>query len=220
MEPTSNRRPSLPRVLLGLFICWQLVFIIGSSIVALPEEGVPGVSWTLERWSFLTGQEQGWRQFTPGAPRRAAFVVFWQEGGPAIVSESDPASYTFLRPVHVTRQSNYELQFTMIALKEESITPDAKWRESIAEFVRSNAKPIRAYLGWRLRESRKQYPQMPPPNYVGMNLRIQPVSEPGADQPLGPRFELPLARWKPGQPDLEAYDPATGSYVIVAEVAP
>ncbi len=226
MAPSTNptRRPGLVPILLGLFICWQLVFIIGSSMVALPEGGVPGISHTFERWSWLTGQEQGWRQFTPGVPRRAAFVAFWQEGGPTVVSESDPRTDSFFRAFGANRLSSYELQFTMIALKEESITINefgfASWREAPAESVRSNARAIRAYLGWRLRESRKRYPQLPPPDYVGMNLTFTAVLPPGTDWTLGPYRELPLARWKPGQTDLEAYNPATNSFVKVAEVAP
>ncbi len=232
--PTSprppTRRPGILQVLLGLFICWQLIFIVGSSIIALPEESpLPPVSRVLENWSWLTGQEQGWRQFTPAAPTQAAFVAVeleWADRPPVrIVSESEPADLgQFIRPFGGTRLGGYEGQFTMIGLKEGAAAVQEnpeRWRDWIAETVSDKARPLRAYLAWRVREFTRAHADQPPVAGAVLFLRIYQIPEAARDswRLKGP-VELPLARWKPGQADVEAFDPVTESFMKIAEGKP
>jgi hypothetical protein len=104
----SNERPTPAGVLLGLFICWQLVFLGAANFLAIlphgtPEEGelsdsrgraapaeshgavqhvLNEVVGLAEGWGYLTGQVQAWWLFSPDFPAQATFPTVelrWDE---------------------------------------------------------------------------------------------------------------------------------------------
>lgn len=98
MDLPTSRRPTIPQVLLGLFIIWQLFFMGAANILGFfphgeaeegelsdsrvppsPEGGGP-IQSTIDfvggltgRWTKLTGQVQAWWLFAPEVPQQATF---------------------------------------------------------------------------------------------------------------------------------------------------
>ncbi len=109
----SDRQFKPAQIALGVFIVWQIAFVIGNSglrlirdcgemldddalarlahlTLDLPHGKGPGeqVLQTLRRWSELTGQEQGWSLFAPGVADQARFLhieLRWNAERPAVL---------------------------------------------------------------------------------------------------------------------------------------
>jgi hypothetical protein len=111
-DPSENSTPRqrwrISQVCLGLFIVWQVVFIVGNSLLQmirdareienedavnllslltldLPKEKGPGYQALkgFHHWAEVTGQEQGWSLFAPGIEDQARFlhaVLYWTDG--------------------------------------------------------------------------------------------------------------------------------------------
>jgi hypothetical protein len=115
VDPVSEtqQRWRISQVCLGLFILWQVVFIVGNSLLQmirdgreiqnentrnllshltldLPMDKGPGyqVLKVFQRWAEVTGQEQGWSLFAPGIGDQARFlhvVLHWDDGRKPVV---------------------------------------------------------------------------------------------------------------------------------------
>jgi hypothetical protein len=116
-SPLTNAK----RILLGLFVIWQLLFLFMSNVLPLIPHGrqehdeltddinlhgqatsiepvqriIEGVSGVSDRWMEATGQLQGWSLFAPIFPPQAGFVAVefrWQDGSHDLVkSRFEPA---------------------------------------------------------------------------------------------------------------------------------
>jgi hypothetical protein len=101
MEAAALQRPTVLQVILGLFISWQLFFLLAANYLAFlphghPEEGElsdsrsapdeTGGTGTIQKainlaaavtdaWAHLTGQTQAWWLFAPDVPKMATFPV-------------------------------------------------------------------------------------------------------------------------------------------------
>jgi hypothetical protein len=108
MDLTTARRPTFAQVLLGLFVTWQLIFLLAANLLSFfpygePQEGelsdsrrrpamadsngpvqdaINGVTAITRRWEYWTGQVQVWSLFAPTFPTQASFPVVelrWQD---------------------------------------------------------------------------------------------------------------------------------------------
>jgi hypothetical protein len=114
--PESQGRWRVSQVCLGLFILWQVFFVVGNNVLQfiqdcneledeetvrlislltldLPNEKGPGgqLLQTLVRWEEATGQEQSWSMFAPAVPERFRFLrvqFHWEDGRPPVVFPS------------------------------------------------------------------------------------------------------------------------------------
>jgi hypothetical protein len=101
MDTPYLRKPSIPRFLLGLFVVWQLFFLLMSNFLPFVPHGkeehdeltddltlhgqatgvrplqnaVEGLALVTDRWLEVTGQLQGWSLFAPTFPPQAGFVA-------------------------------------------------------------------------------------------------------------------------------------------------
>src|SRR5262245_38670758 len=110
MDASSQRKRTPLQVLLGIFILWQLCFLLSSNFAFLlgkskTHDIVDDVN---AHWEQVTGMWQGWAQFTGNIVRQAVYPVFelrW-EGGHSVritacaaVEPEDPEHFLRL-PVH------------------------------------------------------------------------------------------------------------------------
>src|ERR1700722_17957264 len=75
-RPQARPRPSLPQLLLGAFVVWQLVFLLADNAAPLlpgPAREVIGAA--PSAWEILTGKGQQWSLFAPQVPAKALFLV-------------------------------------------------------------------------------------------------------------------------------------------------
>jgi hypothetical protein len=111
MSDSASRRPTVAQVVLGLFVVWQLVFILATNLLGLFPHGQPEkdeltdsrvvpadevrsgavqdavemASLLTSRWAQLTGQYQAWWLFAPDFPTQATFPLVelrWEDAGP------------------------------------------------------------------------------------------------------------------------------------------
>jgi hypothetical protein len=94
------RKPSIPQFLLGVFVVWQLFFLLMSNFLPFVPHGkeehdeltddltlhgqatkveplqsaIEGLALVTDRWLEVTGQLQGWSLFAPTFPPQAGFV--------------------------------------------------------------------------------------------------------------------------------------------------
>ncbi len=109
MDTSSRRRPTVAQVFLGLFVVWQLLFLLAGNLLGgfphgEPDEGeitdcrsapatgadavplqslIDRTAGVTDYWSSLTGQIQSWWLFAPDVPHMATFPVVelrWDEG--------------------------------------------------------------------------------------------------------------------------------------------
>jgi len=109
MDIRPSQRPTIPQVLLGLFVVWQFCFLLAGNFIAFfphgqAQEGElsdsrampPGqeeqgpfqnvietVAKATDFWSQSTGQAQAWWLFAPSFPKESTFPVVelrWDDG--------------------------------------------------------------------------------------------------------------------------------------------
>lgn len=248
MDTPSPHRPTKAQILLGLFILWQLFFLVaanyaGALMIVPPEinyelaDALPGsepfglrtphqptillLSSPLHRWEEATGQWQGWSLFAPEVPHQSVFTIVrleWDKPPPgwsgpvtlpARFEPEDPNRF-FRQPDGGFRLFNYEWRLIMTMwLWDESLLAAnlskeqiQKERETMGEFmadrIRRQWKPIRAYFRMRLRKFQDQHPDVPLPDRMVLLARTYRPPPPG-ERPWhweGP-FEYPVARWRP-----------------------
>lgn len=223
MQPPWQAGRAVARVLLGLFILWQLLFLPAANFLSLfpappsaagTTEGGSVLRATIRRWSDWTGQLEGWALYAPDVPKRAVFIATefrwdddsrWPVERPREVvrSEIEPADpMAFYRPFATFRLPCYEANLGLVMWTWDECDfaehPE-EWRTRIAEAVRRSALPAQAYLRWRLQEFRCAHPEHAAPEQVVLLGRIYAIPPPGT-RPwawAGP-FEQAVARWRPG----------------------
>jgi hypothetical protein len=112
-SPLTNSK----RILLGLFVIWQLLFLFTSNVLPLVPHGkqeldeltddislhghstsiepiqqaIEGISLVSDRWMEATGQLQGWSLFAPTFPPQGGFVAVqfrWNDGSSEVLKSS------------------------------------------------------------------------------------------------------------------------------------
>src|SRR5262245_43353133 len=181
------------------------------------------------RWGELTGHTQIWGMFAHPLPEYSGFVAteFVHADGsrgelPSRFEPADPDDY-FRWPGPHTRVYNVEWRFVAWPTRL-AVHPDpAVWPRACRELVSHQHRSMRAFLNQRLGEYREQRPDAPPVTEAILKIRLVrtvPVGDPPASR--GPRLDVPVARWLPGQPvepgrlPVEAFDPVTQTFVPVS----
>ena len=255
-SPSFARR--VAAVAVGLFALWELAFIPAANLIDLvhrrpgPDDTDPvadpfqsagtftsvepvqraaeRIGDVLDFWSEVTGQDQGWKLFSPGSPPHSLFaaVEFHDADGTVtqVRSRFEPADLsrppvrTLLVP---NRYYNFEAQFTTPGwyCSAESLAqyPDM-WASELPKTVRDNHRHTTAWLRWHTRLYRAAHPGRGEPVAVVLLYRFIPTPDPNDSAGWSkPVVERPYARWLPGGPAepgclaLEGYDPVAGRYV-------
>lgn len=209
MDAPAPHRPRLSQVLLGVFILWQLFFVLALNytqimlgpadqpLVRLPDEGPPGlveraadlVRRVTQHWAQLTGQYQSWWLFA-FAPHDSNFPLVelrWDDLARAPVrlhafqEPTDPAAY-FRAPNGGDRLFHYEMNVE-ITYKPWSRDPDKPVTDfdlgRWLERARHRWPAVCAYLRWRLELWQQENPGTPPPTEIRLYSRSYPTPPPG-----------------------------------------
>jgi hypothetical protein len=196
--------------LVGLFVVWQLIFLVAANVLFLLWPAVP------QPYGNATGQWQGWSLYAPDVPKRAGFVAVelrWKDR-PAVKlrSDNEPDDLLhFFRPPGTGRLLNYEAHLRLVLLTwtpQDAAAEPEVWRKEVADAVRRWGRPMQAYLGWRRDRYLRDHPGTPPPDELILWVRLYEIGPPGQTPWTWPGpTEVPLVRWRPGAPLREGYLP-------------
>jgi hypothetical protein len=208
-EPT--RAAALARVALGLFILWQLVFLVASNATSFlllytaeTGDALRPITATTDGWASLTGQAQNWRLFAPLVPMRSLFLqvdFHGPDGAARVSSEFEPADATcyFHLPGCGDRLWHVEktLAWPCVAYDPDAVAarPD-EWRAYLDDRARANDRAARAYLAWKRRAFERDHPALPS-RAIDLGVRIYSRShQPDA---VTPEAHQLLLHWEPPQ---------------------
>jgi hypothetical protein len=208
------------RVALGLFIVWQLVFLVASNVTdyllhlaAASGEGDPPrvtrvVAGVTSGWARMTGQAQNWRMFAPLVPVRSLVLQMeFDEDGERLGVLSESAALAegnyFHPPGSGDRLWHVEktLAWPFVAYDPQAVDerPD-EWHAYLEEAVRRNERACRSYLAWQQRAWLRQHPGRTPPRALYLVVRVYTCSRQG-ERPGPVASEVVLrARPRPGSP--------------------
>lgn len=226
MTATNAPKPTVKQIALGIFVVWQLVFLVGyNSIVLLREvrllpqpaenrtlalRAIDGAADVFYHWSLVSAQWQKWELFL-NMPSQCAFLdveLRWDgaqaDPGPIKLTSfsepADPDNYIHW-PGSMDRLFYYEFSLGRPLLYwNETFVREAPaiWRQTYFNEARAHDKPMLAYLRWRLRRFQRAHPELPPPRQVLLSVRLQRTPPPVAPpEDWQHVVELPLARWFP-----------------------
>jgi hypothetical protein len=221
MPPTARPALTVPQILLGLFIVWQLVFLTAGNTTrylprVLPASAVPGALSALlsfggaviEGWTQLTGQRQEWGLFAPSPPTRAMFVSIELDGPSckyAMASVFEPAEpgYHLHAPGSGDRLWHLEkdLAWPFVAWEADEVNQrPAEWHAYLEERLRANHqwRVYHSYLAWCLRKFREERPEEPVPQAVILQVHLFTPSA-GKQRPAVQQTTVVLVRWRPEQ---------------------
>jgi hypothetical protein len=165
----------------------------------------------LTPWAQLTGQTQNWSLFSPDISRDVCFpaVEFrWEDGAAApevLLSDNEPADPEHYFRFGQFRVRRFEGQLDVTFSPEAS--PEDR-RAAIRKRVDAVGKAMRHYLLWRWREFERRHPGRPRPEQIILLMRCYQIRPPEEAPPFwdGP-FVHPIARLRPPETTLEAYNP-------------
>jgi len=254
--PSPARRAAAVGV--GLFVLWQLAYLPAANLIDFVprrmgdhdlnpaidpfqeagaftdfeplQRAAERVGDAIDCWSELSGQDQGWKLFSPGTPSHSLFpaVEFRFADGTTeqVRSRFEPADLTHppMRPPVVNdRYYNYESQFTTpgwYSCRESLDLYPEMWSKELPKTVRDNHRHIIAWLKWQTALYRAAHPERGSPVEVVLMYRFIPTPKPhGPPGWTGPITERPYARWLPGGPaeagmlPVEGFDPIANEYV-------
>jgi len=234
-SPTRQVR-TLGRVLLGLFVFGQILFLLLANALSVVHhaqaDGSLGNTGRMltnvtERWSQLTSQPQNWSLFAPEVDTECAFVAVeltWDDAEQhrrvLLLSENEPEDLRSYARWGRFRQRRLEASLTtQLWLPEGKELDDVAvvWQQDITDRVRSKHDAMRAYLQSRLASYHGEHPDVPGPREVRLLVRTYRIPAPGDLLTTWPMQQWPLARWRPGTQDdrflpVEAFDPVMRSY--------
>jgi hypothetical protein len=220
--PRATPRTSLPQLLLGVLVVWQLVFLVADNAAPfLPAPARAVIGPAPSAWETLTGQGQKWNLFSPRLPERALFLVVevrTLDGRsirlPSSFGPEDGDNY-FHAPGSDDRLFHVEKELFWLFNVFESKEVEARaeeWRAYLEERVRARWRAYRDYLAWRRREYLRQHAAISGPEEWVLLVRVYPRSVAGAHPLREEIVEVPLVRWRPeavppaGCLPLEVYD--------------
>jgi hypothetical protein len=225
MNP-SEQPPSLWQRLVGLFVLFQLLFLLATNVFfllyhSMPQEPEQRTAATeaarslpalTNPYAQLTGQLQGWSLFAPNVPRHAAFV-FVEMRWPDRVSyrsSEQIAEGAFLRPPGTGRLLQYQLHLRLLALNwsQKEVRDDPQLVKRLGEEeLRGRHQAMQAFMRWHLEQRRRQVPDEVAPDELVLWAQVIPLDS-GASEYLSPGHDgpgeafaaekYPLARWRPG----------------------
>jgi hypothetical protein len=222
------------RIALGLFVLTQLAFLFASNflwLVRRNETSAPleTIAWPTDRYAELTGQVQGWSQYSPNVPHQTVFAMIeWPNNGdepPASPghavyhSKREPADPTNYVHMPGNRLACYEaaLMLPLASWSEAAKGDPTAWKEHLTRSVHERRGMIEAYFHWHLAKT----PRDMFPGQLVLWGRIYRVSPPGVEPRnwSGPEL-IPLARWRlengasrAVRVVVEMYDPFTKRFV-------
>jgi hypothetical protein len=212
-NPASAGRATLGQLALGLFISWQLLYLLGASFLAFwsachpePAPAVAAAATVADHWGALTGQWQGWALYGPNLPTKSAFVAVelrWENETVRLRSTTEPFDVRdYFRPFLSSRLSIYESYLGLVLwgwdAKAAAVQPQV-WNKRLADHVAREWKRIHAYLRWRLEGFERDHPEAPPPTEMVVVGHMYGIPPPGPEPfTWSPILELPLARWRLG----------------------
>jgi hypothetical protein len=171
-----------------------------------------------QRWADLTGQPQSWGLFAPDVTAYVPFVTLdlrWNEGPPRrLPSRNAPADRQRFFRLGNFRFRRFESAIDLAPVSGRPFDPAGEeWRRQLASAVAERRDLLRAYLRWRLEAFRRET-DLPPPAEVILSMHLYRIPAPPGPDPwdwddLG---TYPVARWRPGRPGLDAYDPRTDDF--------
>jgi hypothetical protein len=233
---------TLTRVALGLFILWQLLFLVGANSLHLLDatdwvEGEGTLHETLKeatkvssRWSELTQQPQDWSLFAPGVTDHIPFLELefrWDDRAPIHwLSPNEPEDIQRFLRCGRFRLRRYEgtLDVTMSidTDKTEAGMADA-WRSIIENRLKGSsgevAARLAAYVQWRYRAFQRVHPELLAPKQVIVNVRLYAIAAPGSGSPIWSKPDTrPMCRfrselsWPPDSRDVEMFNPVTEQF--------
>jgi hypothetical protein len=220
--PLARSRPSLPQLLLGALVVWQLVFLLADNAAPLlpgPAREVIGPAPLA--WETLTGQGQKWNLFAPQVPAKALFLVVEAQAPDGLVTrlssffEPEDGEGYFHPPGSGDRLFHVEkeLFWPLVVFDSKEVAARAEeWRAYLDDRIRARWRAYRGYLAWRRHQYLRQHPDVPAPQEWVLLVRVYPPSVAGARPARDEVVEVPFVRWRPdaappeGCLPLEVYD--------------
>lgn len=234
MTETQPHRPTIAQVALGLFVTWQLLFLIFGNYlfvvglrIGAAEENNEQPTWfpaaakivrscqaIPQGWEELTGQIQYWRLFTPVVTEGDFPVVQIgsQEQLPSIFEPEEPLHY-FRPPGGSDRLYTYQANMVLVfaGSEENPRVPEDEHKEWLAVLkeervkrLRKNWKALMSYADWRIRRA---HPDGVPSAEITILVRSYFTLDPGKESRWHGPVEQPLARWRPGAASAPGYLP-------------
>lgn len=239
-EPRSET-PRWVRWLVGVFIVWQLVFLVTSNLANFLEEdgrlndrqsasvqAMLNLQRGMQAWSHATLQREYWGVFR-SPPTQSVFPaveVTWSEpyqGQTTLLLRSfeepdDPTRFLMLNPLN-DRLHNYETWLPFADWEKRAAIGDAVQREeALRELIHEWRRPLWAYMQWRIEPYRLSHPNMPAPAEVVLLWHVYLAPTPSEDGPPSGPIRRDLVRWQasrqvdPNDVRLEVYDPPAKRY--------
>lgn len=212
---------------LGLFVIWQICFIVAQSayVHLLPKNWNPGRQ-LFGRWAEISAQWQSWAFFSNYTSPQCSFVevdLHWPNEVVCLHSIFEPENPNrFFHPVLKShRRFNFEWKLTANQNNwDESVVaaaPAGTWQKQMARILEVRGDAIFSLLRWHVRNFRNQHPEAPIPTEVVLKVRLyqKSIFESLASVSAAP-VERPFIRWRPGcEPPIrfwpiEVFDPQSG----------
>ncbi len=224
MSELPSDSPGWVRVLAGVFVLWQLVFLVTANFTNFlegegrlndPQSRPVNVMLNLQRlmhtWSDATLQRESWGLFR-AVPTKSVFPAVELTWSDSLHREEkvllrsfeepdDPEHFLQLNPLH-DRLHNHEAWLTLIydAWEERAAIADSAQREeSLRDLIRAWYRPLWAYLQWRIEQHRLEHPAAPTPTEAILLWRMYPTPSPGEPGPPGAPIRREVARWRAGR---------------------
>lgn len=206
------------RVLLGVFVLGQALFLLGSLVLNVEEAFRPwkDVSWLrafhdnerngFRQYGQLTAQRQEWALFAPDTWKEFAFLeveLRWDDKSKSVHlrAKDEPENLNAFVRLSGFRIRKYEASITPApaALEVWFGDVDPEGEQPAAWEVYEEADRMLAYLRWRLVEYRRAHPERPLPSQVllwrhGYRIPEPPGPRPWRYEDLGTDC---IGRWLP-----------------------
>lgn len=175
----------------------------------------------LARWGEVTGQAQCWALFATFGVQAALPIVelHWHGREPVVLrcyfEPSDPSRY-FYAPAPCCRLFNYEyrtvIYYWACRPTDISSNPELHRREAMRTAY-DQRRSTTAYLRWKFDRYRREHTGITRPDYILLKARVLPDPPAGASRTDRPTsYEVPVARWKPGENSYEVWDPSANQF--------
>jgi hypothetical protein len=186
------------RVLLGLFVLWQLAFLALANLPGVEtalraaarrsdlavNEGarssnLPGAA-AAGRWADWTAQRQAWQLFAPDLAEVIPFLVVvlaWKDNRDPLVlpSENEPPDrHRFFRLGRFrTRRAETALEVAPALTHDEPFEPRGPaWRDQLLSRVNGERVGFCSWLRWRVLGYLREHPDLPAPDEVQLHVRL------------------------------------------------
>jgi hypothetical protein len=225
----------LAQIALGLFVLTQLGFLFASNLLWLLRRNetsatLEAIAWPTDCYADVTGQAQGWSQYSPNVAHQTVFPrLIWQgasDGAPdspdsvVVLSDQEPANpEAYVRPIG-NRLACYEatILLPLVSWNESAAAEPEKWRTYLRQEMHKRRAMIEAYFRWQHKRLNAERSARAGNSPVVLWARVWRVSPPGQSPVKWTRPEMiPVVR---GQRitdserfELQVYDPFTKRFI-------